>query len=289
MKRKTIIVLLGLLILASLACNLTVQLPDVPRIKTGPTIVDEISVTSLETADEVARLQIDFGAGELRINPGAGLQLVNGTASYNVSQLKPVVTQDGNEIQIRQGEFEFTGIPDFDGYKNLWELSLGADPITLRVNAGGYKASYEFGDLSLKELHINDGAADVDLSFSKPNRIPMEYFQYQTGASQVSLIGLANTNCADINFRSGAGDYTLDFSGELRQDTRVSIKSGFSNLELVVPADTNARVSFEAAVATVNVDGEWRQSGEDYILQGTGPQLTILIDMGAGNVNLATP
>ena len=66
------------------------QYPQTRMIKTGPTQTDEISVAALP-AGEVADLRLEFGAGELTINPGDQDMLVKGTATYNVDELKPEV------------------------------------------------------------------------------------------------------------------------------------------------------------------------------------------------------
>ena len=49
------------------------------------------------------------------------------------------------------------------------------------------------------------------------------------------MTGLANANFSTMIFSSGAGDYTLDFSGDLQRDATVTITTGLSNLKLVVP------------------------------------------------------
>ena len=93
-------------------------------------------------------------------------------------------------------------------------LKLGETPMELEINAGAYQGQYEFGGLALTGLTIKDGASDVDLSFSEPNRTEMSVFRYETGASNVELTGLANANFSTLIFNGGAGDYTLDFSGD---------------------------------------------------------------------------
>ena len=66
------------------------------------------------------------------------------------------------------------------------------------------------------------------MKFPKLNRVEMDSLYYQTGASNVHLSDLANANFASMVFRSGAGNYTLDFSGELQRDAEVKIESGIS-------------------------------------------------------------
>jgi len=278
MNGKIISVLL-VLALASLACGFTVDLPN--QVKAGPDVKESITVA--DPKSEETRVSLSFGAGNLTLSPGAK-NLVDGTVVYNVEDLKPEIVEDGGNVEIKQGNFN--GIPPFDGMKNEWDLKLGKSPMDLTINAGAYSGEYELGGLALKSLTISDGAADVSLSFSKPNLIEMTELRYSTGASDVRLEGLANANFSTLVFDGGAGDYTLDFSGELQRDATVSIDSGLSDLRVVIPVGVNAIVTIDGGLTDINASDGWSQNGSVYTQKGEGPTLTIVINMGAGNITI---
>ena len=273
------ILVLALVPLASLACGITVDLPNQARV--GPEIKDSITVATPET--EEAQLDLSFGAGDLTISTGAK-NLVDGTALYNVRDLKPEIFKEDGEVEINQGDFD--GFPPFEGMRNEWDLKLGRTPMDLTIAAGAYDGVLELGGLALKSLSIQDGAADVELSFSRPNLVEMSTFRYTTGASDVTMEGLANANFDTMVFNSGAGDYTLDFSGELQRDATVSIDCGFSDLDLIIPEGVNAVVTIDSALADIDVDSGWSQKNNVYTQTGEGYTLTILINMGAGDVSI---
>ncbi|MCC6299630.1 MAG: hypothetical protein IT314_10045 [Anaerolineales bacterium] len=281
------ILALALAPLASMACGFSFDLPE--QVKAGPEIKESITVADPKPAlsgDEVAdeaKVSLSFGAGDLTLSPGAK-NLVDGTAVYNVKELKPQIVENGSEIEIKQGNFQ--SIPPFDGMKNMWDLQLGASPMELEISAGAYEGKFELGGLALTNLTINDGAADVSLSFSEPNLAEMTEFKYTTGASSVTMKGLANANFERFIFNSGAGDYTLDFSGELQRDATVSIDSGLSDLTLVIPEGVNATVTVDSALADINLGDGWSQSGDTYTQSGAGPTLTIIVNMGGGNITI---
>ncbi len=177
-------------------------------------------------------LSLTFGAGELDLQPGAETALVSGTATYNVVDFKPKIKVDKQQVRLETGNLDIHGIPNFNSndIKNKWDLKLGDQPMQLKINAGAYQGDFELGGLALKSLEVNDGAAETRLKFSDPNKTEMETLRYVTGASSVKLSGLANANFTSMIFRSGAGDYTLDFSGELQRDAVVTVESGFSQL-----------------------------------------------------------
>ena len=156
----------------------------------------------------------------------------------------------------------------------------------LTINAGAYQGDLELGGLALKSLEVSDGAADVRVNFSEANLVEMDTLRYITGASNVKLGSLANANFASMIFRSGAGDYTLDFSGSLQRDAVVTIESGISQVVIVIPIGTPASVNFNGGLTSVTKSSQWSQSGNTYTQPGEGPKLTINVDMGAGNLEL---
>jgi len=282
--RKPIFIAVLLLFGASLACNLNINLPSTD-LKTGPTVTDPIKVDQID-ADEVD-LVLSLGAGELTINPGSGDAIVEGTATYNVSDFKPEIDIDGSRVNIQQGDLDINGIPTFkEDIKNKWDLELGTSPISLRVKAGAYVGRYDLGGLRLMNLYIKDGASDVEMTFSEPNRTDMGILDYETGASSVTLRNLANANFSSLIFESGAGNYTLDFSGDLQQNANVRIKSGLSTFKIIVPEGVSTKVTFEGGLTNVTTSGDWDKSGDTYTQSGEGPTLTFTVDMGAGNLEI---
>ena len=289
MLRKPIFVVILVFALVTLACRVNFNLP-VDRINVGETVTEEIRVESIDGEDEPVRLNIDFGAGVLNLSPGNEDALISGTAVYNVPDFEPEISVDGSEVELSTGVLEIRGIPNFESgrHKNEWDLDISDTPMELVINAGAYQGNFELGGLSLLSLHVRDGASDVDLRLSDPNKVEMEEFEYETGASQVNLHGLANANFERMRFNGGAGDYTLDFSGELLRDAEVRIEAGIGSLTIVIPDGTAARVEVEGSLTNVDTRGDWERSGDEYVLDGSGPVITILISMGAGEVNLET-
>jgi len=267
------------LALASMACGVTVDLPRQSQIV--PEIKDSIKVANPKS--EEAAVNLSFGAGTLTLSTGAK-NLVEGTVLYNIKDLEPEVNVDSNGVEIKQGEFR--DIPPWNDMKNEWDLQLGKALMDLEISAGAYDGDLELGGLSLKSLSINDGASDVKVSFSEPNRVEMSEFRYTTGASSVRMEGLANANFNTFIFNSGAGEYTLDFSGELQHDAIVSIDCGFSDLTLIIPNDVNAIVTIDSTLASISFDSGWSQKNHVYTQKGEGPRLTIVVNMGAGDINV---
>lgn len=270
---------LTLISVATAACGNTITLPTVQT--TSPDITEQVSVPAPSAAE--SRLTISFGAGHLQLRPGAS-GLVDGEATYNVPDLKPQVSSSGANVEIKQGDLR--RVLDPTGIRNDWDFKLGSQPMDLTVNAGAYTGEFDFGGLALTGLTIKDGAATVEADFSRPNLVEMSVLRYETGASNVKLKNLANANFTSMQFNSGAGDYTLDFGGELKRDATITVSTGLSNVILIVPSDIPASVKVESGVSNISAGPGWQQDGSVYTQSGRGASLTLLVKTGAGNLTL---
>lgn len=288
MNRRMILLAITAIALATLACSININLPST-EVKTGKTVTENIDVPLPSDKQAITDVTLNFGAGKLTLQPGAATGLISGTAKYNVADFKPVITTDNNNVNIDQGNLKITGIPTLNSnIINEWDLSLATAPMSLVIKAGAYEGEYELGGLSLHSLDVTDGASHVNLEFSKPNLVEMSSLQYTTGASEVNLKGLANAYATDMTFRSGAGNYTLDFSGKLRANMTVNVESGVSQVTIIVPEGGNAQVITQTGLMTVSTSGSWQTQGNTYSMSGSGNTLTIQVKMGAGNLRLET-
>lgn len=285
MKRSIWIVIIALVI-ASLACS--VNLPDVPRLKTGPT--ETLTINEAAPSDgAVPSVILNMGAGRLDL-AGGSESLLSGEVQYNVAEWKPTITNAAGIVTVTQGDSgDNVGLPESGAQVvNEWTLQLGNTPMNLTVNAGAYEGVLDLSGVPLQRLTINDGASKAEVRFDSLNPEVMETLSYKTGASTVKLEGLANANFTTLTFDGGAGDYTLDFSGTLQQDASVKITAGVSNVRLVVPAGMTVEVEVEGAISNVNTEGTWTVNDKQYQIAGSGPTLTISVQMGVGNLTLVS-
>jgi hypothetical protein len=263
-----------------LGCSLTVN---VPTVETTTTKVFEVSQPIPANVDTTS-VQIDMGAGRLSIASGT-TQLVEGKISYNVANWEPKVSTNSNGVIISQDHSTNVGIPNNE-IKNNWDLKLGETPIDLTISAGAYEGNIDLSGLSITNLEINDGASKAVVRFDSLNPVEMQNLVYKTGASQVDLLGLANANTSNVSFESGAGDYTLDFSGDLQKDMNVHISSGMSNTEIIVPEGVNVVVEITGGLSNVDLTGTWTVNDSTYTT-GSGPlTIHIYVEMAMGNLAL---
>jgi hypothetical protein len=269
-----------LIALVLLGCSLTVNVPTVDTIATQTLNISE----PIPAGTSGSTVEIEMGAGTLAIGSGA-TNLVEGIVTYNVESWKPSVSTTANGVLISQNHSSNVGVPDND-IKNDWNLKLGQTPIDLKVNAGAYEGTIDLSGLSITNLEVSDGASKATIRFDTLNPADMQRLAYKTGASQVELIGLANANVSEITFDSGAGDYTLDFSGELQKDMTVHISSGMSNTKIVVPADVTAIVEITGGLSNVDLSGTWTVNGSTYTAGSGTHTIHVYVEMAMGNLAL---
>ena len=87
--------------------------------------------------------------------------------------------------------------------------------------------------------------------------------------------------------RGGAGNFSLDFAGDMTHDVKVFIDGGLGNMTLTVPKGVNAQINVSGGLNNVSTQGTWTIEGQEYRTIGTdGPLLKIQVNMGIGNLRL---
>ncbi len=280
MKKFAPIIVIATLVLATLACSINVN---APTVKTGNVETLDINEAAPSGSD-FTRLDLQMGAGTLNLAPGAQT-LIQGTIRYNVADWKPVIARDQNNVRIDQGHIDQVKLPTKEVI-NDWNLKLGSSPIDLTISAGAYKGTLDFSGLALVNLSISDGASQSEVHFDSPNPSEMQRLQYKTGASEVKLVNLGNANADTISFESGAGSYTLDFSGSLKRDVTADISTGVSSLKIIVPNGVPCKLTISGGLNNVTPTGTWTISSNIYEKGGSGPRVDINLTMGLGSLEL---
>lgn len=279
---KKIIFLITIIFLTSLACSFNVN---IPRVSTQDEKVFEIS-QAIPNDRESSSLEIAMGAGSLSITGGSS-EWISGEVRYNVAIWNPEITTRANGVKISQETKNQISVPD-NKVINKWNIQLGDHPTDLEINAGAYQGDLDLSGIPLTKVRISDGASQGKIRFDSLNPVEMDSFRYTTGASQVDIYGLSNANARNLIFEAGPGSYTLDFSGDLQRDTDVEINYGLGDVKIIIPKGTPAYVTVDGGLNNVELRGTWNVSGNEYSLEGDGPQLLIRIKMGLGNLQLIT-
>lgn len=268
-----------LIIATLLGCSFTVNVPKVDTTVTRTLKIDEKAPSS-----DSSSLNIEMGAGVLNLSGGAE-SLVEGTVLYNVESWKPAVSVVGNTITIEQKNTTNVGVPD-GTIKNVWDLKIGPTPLEFSLATGASETNLELGGLALTEVRISDGASKSSVNFASPNPVEMSLLSYRTGASSVELTKLGNANVSEVMFESGVGSYKLDFSGDLKKDIDVNIRSGMSDVKILIPEGTHTIVTIDGGLSNVDLNGTWTVTNGIYETGTSTHTIEIKVEMAMGNLQL---
>lgn len=181
------------------------------------------------------RVEIDFGAGELKVSGGAE-ELLEADFTYNVSELKPEVEYEAGKLSVRQPDTD--GLPvlrDITGFRNEWDLRLNdSPPMDMRVNIGAGTCDLQLASLSLSGLEVSLGA----------------------GESTIDLSG-ERVDDLEVRINAGAGKLSIKLPSEV--GVRVEVEAGLGTIEapgLKKDGDvyTNAAYGVSGVTLTVNIE-----------------------------------
>lgn len=92
----------------------------------------------------------------------------------------------------------------------------------------------------------------------------------------------------NVRVECPAGKFTLDFVDTLPDGAKIIIDMGAGDLRLIIPAEVAASVEVQRGPSNVTTEGAWTVNGSAYTISGSGPTWIIKVEMGVGNLTLAS-
>ena len=199
----------------------------------------------LQDAEQVD-VTISFDGGDLEID-SVEQGLLNGVFVFNVDELAPVIeyeVENGRgRLLVGSESDEFALDLQVKEIRNEWQLGLAKNvPLNLTIDVGASRGELKLGGLTITELELTVGAAELEVSFNELNPGKMERMFVHSGAARLALVDLGNANVTELVFDGGVGSYRFDFHGDWQRSAEVKIKSGVSNIVLQLPQDIGVRV-----------------------------------------------
>ena len=226
------LVLLGALLLAGCSSRLRVG-----ELKTES--------QSVELGDaKPVNVEINFGAGDLRVNGGAE-KLLEANFTYNVARLKPEVESTDDTLVVRQPEVK--GLPalgDIADFRNEWDLRFNNEmPMDLSVNVGAGTSELQLAGLSLIGLDIHLGASEstVDLNGKWVHDLDVTI---EAGVGDV-IVRLPKDIGVRVEVETAIG--TIDAFG-LKQDGNVYTNAAYG------VSDVTLQINLEAGIGQINLE-----------------------------------
>ena len=216
-----------------------------PRARVGELRSESKSV-ELGDAKSV-RVEINFGAGDLKVTGGAE-NLLEADFTYNVTELKPEVEYTDGTLVLSQPEskglrLDLGGIA---GFRNEWGLQLNDLVLMdLRVEMGAGTSDLQLAGLSLTGLDITLGAggSTVDLSGDWAHDLDVTI---DAGAGDITVL-LPKDVGIRVEVDTGVG--TIDAPG-LTKDGNIYTNTAFG------VSDVTLQIDMQAGVGSINLEVE---------------------------------
>ncbi|TET70604.1 MAG: hypothetical protein E3J56_07705 [Candidatus Aminicenantes bacterium] len=203
---------------------------------------EETHTIQLGEAESV-ELELNMGAGELRLQGGGG-ELMEGTFLYNVDRWKPEIDYyvSGNRgiLNIRQGKK--SGIP-VGKTRNKWDINLNNDvPLDIEINFGAGEGKLDFRGLTLSSLDIDMGVGDLTVDLSGEQRQNLDvsidggvgsgtlYLPENIGVRVHVDGGIGSISAKGMN--KDGKVYTNDAYGKTDVSIDIKIEAGIGSIDL---------------------------------------------------------
>ena len=239
----------------------------------GAAAQDWLEMSTARQADGVqkVRLHVEYGAGELTIQPAREGDLYDARFRYDASRFEPIRSYDltSGTAQVRLGVHSLNGK---DGvhldWKDLSSGNLDTDdsgslqvglsrdvPTDLKVTVGAARNRLKLGGIPLTSMTLETGASDTKLDFSEPNPARMDKLVIKAGAASLDAENLGNANFRSLRVEGGVGDITLDFAGRWTRNAKGSLHMGLGSLHLRFPPDLGVKIDKSTMLASFSAAG----------------------------------
>ncbi len=192
---------------------------------------------------ESVELELDIGAGELKVQGGAR-ELMEGYFAYNIERWKPEIRYSvvGNRgiLKVKQGECHGMTIGKT---RNKWNISMSNDvPLDIRVDFGAGEGNLDLRGLILNSLDIDMGVGEleVDLSGEQKKSIDVSidggvgaatiYLPIDVGVRVTVDGGIGSVNARGMIKRRDA--YVNDAYGKTEVTIDVDVDAGIGSIDL---------------------------------------------------------
>lgn len=227
------LVLIAVSVLGCAACNLR---------PAGPMQHD--SARFDRDKSEYVRVNLDMGAGDMRIDSGAD-KLMTANFDYNVPEWKPEATYSAT------GGVGYLSIHEpghanvhFSNTRDEWNIQLNRDvPIDFVAHMGAGDAKLNLGGLTLRRVEMNMGAGDLNLDLRGAPKKSYDvrvhggvgdarvYVPNDVGIDATAAGGVGDINADGLN--KDGHRYTNDALGKSSVTIRLDIEGGVGDIHLI--------------------------------------------------------
>ena len=237
--------------------------------------------------------RLEYAAGSLQIGPGQPTELYRMDVSYDEERFVPVSDFDAASGSVVLGlRAAGSGGLRVSSRNHLRQVArVAISPrvdLALDLTLGAADAEVELGGLRLSTLDLKTGASRAVIRFSRPNATRCRSARFSAGAAEISVLGLGNSRCDEIELEGGMGSLTLDFSGTWTSSSQVKVTMAVGGLTLRLPRQVGVRISMDKFLSSFEPAGLVRR-GDAFVSENydrAARRLDLEITTAMGGVSL---
>ena len=247
--------------------------------------------SELYEGEEVIEANLQLHVGQLTLEAGAPEQAYELHLSYNEEAFEPKVNYRRSE---RGGylDFELQGEGKVRLHSGKTRLNVRLNPNThlkIHIKTGVGQNVIDFSGLKLRELDIEAGVGETQLSMLSPNSIVCRSLAIENGVGALEVTGLGNFGCQQLEFRGGVGAAIIDFSGEWETPGQVEIKVGIGGVEIKLPRDLGVELKVRKSfLSGIDMKG-FRKTDGGYLSENfdqASKKMQLDISAGIGGIEI---
>jgi predicted membrane protein len=207
-------------------------------------LVEETETVELGEAESV-ELDLDIGAGELKVQGGAK-ELMEGYFVYNIERWKPEILYSvaGNRGKLKVKQGECCGMT-IGKKRNKWNISVSNDvPLDIKVDFGAGEGNLDLRGLILNSLEIDMGVGELQVDISGEQKKSLDvsvdggvgsatiYLPVDVGVRVEVDGGIGSVNARDMIKKRGV--YTNDAYGKTEVTIDVDVDAGIGSIDLIM-------------------------------------------------------
>lgn len=237
------------------------------------------------------RVELEYGAGELRVRPTEGALLYRMEMRYDEEHVTPVSTFDAASRTLRLGVSgrgqKRSGSGSGEGSRASVELTR-AVPLDLQLHFGAGEAELDLGGVRLQRLDVATGASETTIRFDAPNPIAAQEVSIRSGAAELKAYNLGNSGASRFSFQGGVGSTLLHFGGSWSRSATATVQMGIGEVTFRFPRDLGVRINRKSMFTSFDADDMVKQ-GNSYMSrnwQSAPHRLTIELEAAFGSVDV---
>ena len=232
--------------------------------------------------EQYLEVNVEYGAGRFSVGPAEAGVLYHMQIEYDEDVFEPLAEYRGSSLRIGVESLGRRIRLGRDRPAGTMELALSRDvAMDLNMDFGAVRADIDLGGIRLTRLEINTGASRTVIDISEPNPETMSQASMDVGAAEFTVLNLGNLNTSVIEIDAGIGHIELGFTGDWRQNARVSVDMGLGSLVLRFPRGLGVRLVKDTFLTSLDSQGLVKRGDTYYSLDYDEAEYQITVDVDA--------